>query len=205
MVGTPPFTRHLVTGSVLAAITDSVTPQGAVAIARSPLRELSDIRCVSGLVVVLAGVGDPGNVGTIIRTAAAASADAIVLASGTCDALNPKTARAATSSLFAVPVVADVELTDAVEHLSALGYTSIGTDPTAPATIYETDLTRPVAVVLGSEAHGLAAGDRMALEELVSIPMPGSVESLNVATAGAVVVFEALRQRGLSFGSKEGS
>ncbi len=188
---------------MLAAITDSVTPQGIVAVARSPLRKLPDVPEGSGVVVVLAGVSDPGNVGTLIRTAAAAAADAVILATGSCDPLNPKTARAATSSLFTIPVVADTPLEDALVHLSGRGYVTVGTDATARTTIHDADLARPVAIVLGNEAHGLHDEDRDRLDELVSIPMPGSVDSLNVATAGAIVVFEALRQRRLSFAPKE--
>lgn len=194
---------HRVTPSVLSAITDSVTPQGMVAVAHSPLRSLTDVRVTTGLVLVLAGLGDPGNVGTLIRTAAAAGADAVILASGTSDPLNPKTARAATAALFSVPIIADVDLHEALDHLSGLGYTSVGTDAAATGTMYECDLQRPVAIVVGNEAHGLSPEHRERLDEVVSIPMPGSVESLNAATAGAVVVFEMLRQRRLSFAPKE--
>ncbi|HWC14663.1 MAG TPA: RNA methyltransferase [Actinomycetota bacterium] len=196
---------HLVTPSVLAAITDSVTPQGIVAVARSPLAQIEDVRCTSGLAVVLAGVGDPGNVGTIIRTAAAAAADCVILAAGTCDVLNPKTARAATSALFSVPIVADIQLVAALDRLATLGYATVGTDASAPASMYDRDLSRPVALVVGNEARGLPSEQQRQLDEVVSIPMPGPVESLNVATAAALVVFEVLRQRRLSFGPEGGS
>lgn len=197
---------HLVTRSVLEAITDSVTPQGAVAVARSPLRNLEEVRARHGLILILVGVSDPGNVGTMIRTAAAAAVDAVVLTTGSCDPLNPKTARAATSALFDVPLVADVSFEEAAAVVSGLGFTTVGTAGSAPTTIYEADLTRRLAIVLGNEAHGLAVEHRDALDEIISIPMPGAIESLNVATAGALVLFEALRQRRLSSDeSEEGS
>lgn len=194
---------------IVKAISDSVTPQGMVAVLDSPLRELSDIRSSSGLTLVLAGVSDPGNVGTLIRTAAAARADAVVLTEGSADPLNPKTVRASASALFATTIVADVTLEAALKDLSAHGYRLVGADSAADTSLYEQDLSGPTALVLGNESWGLRGSENAQLDALVSIPMPGHMESLNVATAGSVIVFELLRQRGagraptVSSGSKE--
>lgn len=186
---------HVVGWPVAKAISDSVTPQGVIAVAESPLRDLSAIEAGSGLVVILAAVSDPGNVGTLVRSAAAAGADGVILTAGSSDVLNPKTARASASALFSVPLVADVPLAAAVEHVRSLGFRIIGTDARSDKTIYETDLTQPVALVLGNESWGLSDSEASLVDHAMSIPMPGVVESLNVAVAGSIIVFEALRQR----------
>ena len=186
---------HVAGWQVVKAVSDSVTPQGMVAVLASPLAELGSVTLDAGLVVVLAGVGDPGNVGTLIRTAAAAGADAVILTEGSADPLNPKTARASAAALFATTIVADVSLDDAVEHVRSLGAVVLGAAGDSARSIYDADLTRPVALVLGNESWGLDAAQEHLLDDTVSIPMPGSVESLNVATAGSIVMFEALRQR----------
>lgn len=200
-------TVHLVGWQIVKAISDSVTPQGMVAVIGSPLRSLDDIESVSGLVVVLAGVSDPGNVGTLVRTAAAANADAVILTDGSADPLNPKTARASASALFATTLVADVSLETTAARLTDLGYRLVGADSAAETSLYEEDLSGPTAVVLGNESWGLPETQKDLLDAVVSIPMPGTMESLNVATAGSVIVFEILRQRlqgpKVSSGNKE--
>ena len=201
------MTVHLVGWQIVKAIADSVTPQGMVAVIGSPLKTLDDIARASDLAVVLAGVSDPGNVGTLVRTAAAAQADAVILTEGSADPLNPKTARASASALFATTLVADVSLEESAVRLADLGYRLVGADSDAGTTLYEEDLSGPVAVVLGNESWGIPETQRGLLDGVVSIPMPGSMESLNVATAGSVIVFEVLRQRlqgpTVSSGSKE--
>lgn len=200
-------TVHVVGWQIVKAISDSVTPQGLVAIIGSPLGSLADIEVESGLAVVLAGVSDPGNVGTLIRTAAAADADAVILTDRSADPLNPKTARASASALFATTLVTDVSVEETAGRLHELGYRLVGADGYAPSSLYEEDLSGPVALVLGNESWGLPEEERALLDTVVSIPMPGPVESLNVATAGSVIIFEILnrarREPTVSSGNKE--
>ena len=186
---------YLVGSPVVKAMSASVTPQGIVAVAASPLTTLTTLRRTSGIVVVLAAVGDPGNVGTLIRTGAAGGVDGVVLTRGCADPLNPKTVRASAAALFTVPVVADVDLASAIDHLRSMGYRIGGLDAEGPRALYDTDLTVSLALVLGNEAWGLPGDGRGLLDDVVSIPMPGRVDSLNVATAGSIVLFESLRQR----------
>lgn len=186
---------HVVSPAVAKAITDSVTPQGVVLVAASPLRPLDSVSVETGLIMILSAVGDPGNVGTLVRSAAAAGVDAVILAEGSADVLNPKTARSSAAALFSVPLVVDVGLQEAVDHVRELGCMVVGSDPRSTADLYTTDLTAPVAVVLGNESWGVSDRDASLLDRSLSIPMPGRVESLNVAVAGSVILFEALRQR----------
>jgi TrmH family RNA methyltransferase len=184
-----------VTASVIKALSDSTTPQGVVATARLRPTTLAQLPEGVDLVLVLAQVRDPGNAGTLVRSAVAAGAGAVVFTSGTVDPLGPKTARAAAGALFEVPVIS-AELHDALAGLRAMGFTTIGSDAGALTSYDEIDLTGRVALVVGNEAWGMGGEAPRALEKLVSIPMPGRMESLNVAVAGSILLFEAVRQRG---------
>ena len=124
-----------------------------------------------------------------------AGADAAVFATGSVDPYHPKTVRAAAGALFALPVVRGIDAAAALARLGERGFTSIGADASASSTMGDTDLTGRVALVLGNEAWGLPDGLEDKVDSLVSIPMPGPVESLNVGIAGAVLLFEVVRQR----------
>ena len=183
--------------NVLRALAATATPQGVVAVARTPGFTLGELPPETDLVLVLAEVRDPGNAGTLVRTAAAAGAGCAVFSKGSTDPFGAKTVRASAGSIFKVPVARSVELEEALETLTQKGYLTVGTRADAPETIYDTDLSGKVAIVLGNEAWGFAEAD-LPIGRWVSIPIDDKVESLNVATAGAVFLFEAVRQRRLS-------
>ncbi|MDQ3659474.1 MAG: RNA methyltransferase [Actinomycetota bacterium] len=183
-----------VSGSVMRSLSDTVTPQGAVGVARSPLIPVPDFSSWD-LVLVLDEVSDPGNAGTLLRTAVAAGASGVVFTEGSVDPTNPKTVRACAGALFKVPVASGVKLEQVVDLASGAGATVVGAAASAERSLYETDLSGPLAVVVGNEARGLSEDRRTLLDEALSIPMPGPQESLNVSIAGALVLFEAVRQR----------
>jgi len=179
---------------VMARVASTVTPQPLLAVVSY---RPSPWSCVDGasLVVVCVDVRDPGNLGTVIRTADAAGVDAVVCCDGTVDPTNPKTVRATAGSLFHVPVVEGGATGDALAELVARGFTSVATVVRGGTDYVAFDWTRPVALVLGNEAAGLD-GDLVAgLDAGVTIPMAGRSESLNVGVSAAVLCFEALRQR----------
>jgi TrmH family RNA methyltransferase len=136
-------------------------------------------------VVVLAGVGDPGNAGTVIRSAAAAGAAGVLFTPGSVDPMNPKCVRATAGALFALPVAP-------VDELSSLGLVTVGAVAGGLGPD-EVDLSGPVALVLGAEAAGLPEDELFDTE--VALPLDGGVESLNVAMAATVLLYEARRQR----------
>ena len=183
-----------VSASVLKSLSDAVTPQGAVAIARSPLIPVAEVSSWD-LVLVLDGVRDPGNAGTLLRAAVAAGASAVVFTEGSVDATNPKTVRASAGALFRVPVANGAGLEEVAELAHRAGAVMVGAAAEATLPLYEAALSGPIAVVVGNEAHGLSGDRRALLDETLSIPMPGPQESLNVSIAGALVLFEAVRQR----------
>lgn len=189
---------------VMARIADTVTPQPLLALAARPDTALDNLAAAlaapepggtPGPVLVLAGVADPGNAGTLVRSAEASGARVVVFAGATVDPFGPKTVRASAGTVLQVPVV---EAPDILAGLHALGRAGVRRLATAAhdGTPYDrVDLRGAVAFVLGSEAHGLPSGIDAEIDELVTIPMVGRAESLNVAVAGSLLCFEHLRRR----------
>lgn len=179
----------VVRAGVLAKVGSTETPQPVLAVARLQADALADV-VGAAFVLVAAGVGDPGNLGTMLRSAEAAGAAALVTTAGSVDPWNPKCVRASAGALFHVRVVPDV----AAAELRALGVPLVGTAATG-GQVYTAPgaLAAPLALVLGSEAHGVPAD--VPIDRVVSIPHAGRAESLNVAMAATVLAFEAARQR----------
>jgi TrmH family RNA methyltransferase len=179
-----------VDASVLQHAADTVTPQGVLAVV--PFPELEPVS-VPGLAVVVDGLQDPGNLGTLLRTAEAAGVGHVLLAPGTVDPYNPKVVRGAAGAHFRLPITVadDWEQVGARVHGRAIWLA----DPGAELAYYDADWTRPSALIIGSEAHGAGPeAKRIATGRLV-IPMVGEAESLNAAVSAAVILFEARRQR----------
>lgn len=179
---------------VIDSLSDTVTPQGVVTVVALPERGADALRG-SSLALVLADVRDPGNAGTLVRSAAAAGADAVVFVRGSVDPLHPKVVRSAAGALFRVPVVRAVPLAEVAETLREENIQVVGSDAGAETDMYSADLTGPCALLLGNEAWGLSEEAEAFADRMVRIPMPGPVESLNVSTAGSILLFETLRQR----------
>lgn len=179
---------------VMERVADTVTPQAVMAVAGYvdvPLERLRDHRTV----VVCVDVRDPGNLGTVLRSAEASGASGVICCDGTVDVYNPKCVRASAGSLFHVQVVAGGEPVQVLDTLGSWGFRRLGTRAAGGTTYFATDLTVPTALVLGNEAWGLPTRVEDALDATVTIPMAGRGESLNVGMAAAVLCFEAARQR----------
>jgi TrmH family RNA methyltransferase len=179
---------------VIERISDTVTPQPVLAVVGFSPAVLEDIREAT-MVVVCVDVRDPGNAGTMIRTADAAGVDAVVCCDGTVDPTNPKTVRASAGSIFHTPVVVGGEAGAVLRALRSRGMITVGTDVHGGSDYAGFDWCRRVALVVGNEASGLGSSVQQELDESISIPMVGRAESLNVSVAAAIICFEALRQR----------
>ncbi|MBO9041031.1 RNA methyltransferase [Curtobacterium flaccumfaciens] len=209
-----PVDTWFVTEQVLDAMADTVTPQGVVAVCQQfptsvkdvfpdraaaaadrEARDASDEQAaLPGLVAILEEVRDPGNAGTIIRAADAAGADAVVLTGRSVDPYNPKVVRSTTGSLFHVPVSVGVTLADTIERAKALGYTVLAADVSGddlPVVRAEGMLDGPTAWVFGNEARGLTAEDLALVDRAVKVPIYGQAESMNLATAASVCLYES--------------
>jgi len=179
---------------VLERVATTVTPQPVLAIARAVDVDLEALAGAS-LVVVCIDIRDPGNLGTVLRTAEASGVGGIICCEGSVDLYNPKCVRASAGSLFHTRIVARGEPVKVLGTLGNWGLRRLGTRADDGEPYDRVDLTAPTALVLGNEAHGLSPAVAGSLDGWVSIPMQGRAESLNVGIAAAVLCFEAARQR----------
>jgi RNA methyltransferase, TrmH family len=187
-----------VSGQVMTELAQTVTPQGLLAVCRFidvPLQRLT--AAAPRLVVLLANVRDPGNAGTVLRTADAAGADGVVFSDASVDPYNSKCVRASAGSLFHVPVVAGSPLAQATAALRGAGLQVLAADGGADRRLDELEsdggLGRPTAWLFGNEAWGLPA-DLLALaDQAVAVPIYGRAESLNLAAAAAVCLYASAR------------
>jgi TrmH family RNA methyltransferase len=178
----------------------SETPQGVAALVRLKEFSLDDVlekeRLQVGPIMALAGLQDPGNLGTIIRSAEAFGSAGIILGEGTVSPLNAKAVRASAGSIFRLPVVAAAAgLEDVVAKLRAQNVRLVATSSHKGTPLDQADLTGPLAVFIGSEGSGLARGLMAQMDEAVAIPHTAQVESLNAGVAGSIILYEAARQR----------
>lgn len=184
-----------VTESVLDAMADTVTPQGIIAVAQQTPTAVKDIFAASPrLIAICEEVRDPGNLGTIIRAADAAGADAVVLTGRTVDPYNPKVVRSTTGSLFHLPISVGGDLDDVIRRAHAAQLQVIAADVkgddllTARA---EGVLARPTAWLFGNEARGLEDDALAQVDRALKLPIYGRAESLNLATAASVCLYES--------------
>ncbi|MBD2867828.1 TrmH family RNA methyltransferase [Paenibacillus arenilitoris] len=180
--------------AVMAKCTGTDTPPPAFAVVAKLSADPEALFGGDCLVVALDGVRDPGNAGTIIRSADAVGADAVVLGKGCVDLYNPKTVRSTMGSLFHLPII-EADLTELLPKARARGAKLVGTSLQAEHTCYGYDWTQPTWLLMGSESDGLSEAVRALVDESVIIPMAGEAESLNVAMASTVLLYECLRQR----------
>ena len=209
---------YQVDDKVMTKLSDTKTPQGVLAVIRMPATRLQQLQPAfvakkrsvgngndtatalpdvdnNAPVVILDRIQDPGNLGTVIRTADAAGAMGIVLLEGCVDAFSPKVVRASMGSLFHLPVVQEVSAEEALTWCYGHGYEPAATAMTGASNLYKTDLSRKMAFILGNEANGVSEELQAAAETLLFIPMAGLAESMNVAMAAGIILFEGLRQR----------
>jgi TrmH family RNA methyltransferase len=184
-----------VSDEVMEKLTSTVTPQGLLGICAFVDVELGPEAAGPGCVALLHAVRDPGNAGTVLRSADAAGAAAVVFSAASVDVYNPKTVRASAGSLFHLPVVRDLETAAAVERLRAGGRRILAMDASGEADLYELDLSDPIAFVFGNEAWGLPDDVIALADATVRVPIGGRAESLNLAASATVCLFEWARQQ----------
>lgn len=180
---------YLASPAIVAAAADTVHPQGVVAVAEWP-----HVPARRGPIVILDAVQDPGNVGTLLRSAEAAGAGLLLCAPGTADVFNPKVVRAASGAHFYLPLQSSATWDDIAAALAGTPHVyASAADAAMP--YFAADWRQPAALIIGNEAHGISAEAAALATRRISIPMQGRAESLNAAVAGSIILFEALRQR----------
>lgn len=184
-----------VSDKVLKKIADTETPQGIIAVCERRSKRLDDFLASGKMLLVLARVTDPGNIGTMLRTADAAGVGGLLLLQGCADIYAPKTVRASMGSLFHLPVLSGLSEELLVQAARKAGYELLVTCLDGAENLYKADLQGRLAFVMGNEANGVSDALLAAADKRVFIPMQGRAESLNVAMAAGIVMFEALRQK----------
>jgi len=187
--------------SLFRQLAETDSPQGIIALLRQRRITLADLRLQGpvpnkpALLVLVDGVQDPGNLGTIVRSADAAGVQGVLLLKGTADIYNPKALRSTMGSVFHLPVLQNLTPAEVFPFFELHGLKTVAGDTRGLKAVYECDLTGPCVLVAGSEGAG--AGDRVLekVAERVRIPMPGRAESFNVAVSLSIMLYEAVRQR----------
>lgn len=185
---------HPVTERAAKALSDTVTPAGLVAVCELPSTGLADVLAgAPRLVAVGVEIGEPGNAGTLIRIADAMGAAAVVFAGHSVDPYNGKCLRASAGSIFSVPVVVAPDAGSTISALQAAGLQLLATTVDGDVSLDDADLSAPTAWLFGAEAHGLPAELAGQADTRVTIPMAGAAQSLNVAAAAAICLYQSSR------------
>ncbi len=187
-------TLMAVDGPVMAAMSDTQTPQGVLAVLPVPSLPTPE---APTFVLISDGIADPGNLGTIMRAAAGAGVEMLIVTAGTVDVTNPKVVRSAAGAHFRLPI--RQYSWEAIPQRLA-GHVVFLADSRGGTPYYDIDWTQPCALIVSDEAHGPSQPARRTAHARTIIPMPGKIESLNVSAAAAVLMFEVARQRSRSQG-----
>ncbi|NYF99498.1 TrmH family RNA methyltransferase [Janibacter cremeus] len=187
---------HEASEEVLAAMCDADTPQGTAAVVDwTPTTLAAVLAREPRLLVLLTHVRDPGNLGTVIRGADAAGADAVLVSEGSVDVTGPKTVRSTAGSIFHLPVVTGLDVAATLTALDDAGVRRLAADGVGERTIDEVDLTTAHAWVMGNEAWGLEPDTRQACDDVVRVPIHGHAESLNLAMATTICLYTSARSQ----------
>ncbi len=187
---------HLVTERAAKALSDTVTPVGLVAVCEPPLMALADVLATAPkLIAAAVEISEPGNAGTLIRIADAMGAAAVIFGGSSVDPYNGKCLRASAGSIFSIPVIVAAEARTVLDDLRAAGLQVLATAVDGEMALGDAEslLSRPTAWLFGPESHGLPAAVAAAADHRVHIPMYGGAESLNVAAAAAICLYQSAR------------
>lgn len=185
-----------VTDQIFQAVSDTKTPQGVMAVVSQLDYKENDITSKdNGFLIIADQVQDPGNLGTLIRTAHASGVDGVFLSKGCVDLYNPKTIRATMGSIFHIPVLTDVDLRSLVQDLIHKKTEIYATALEGSKELYAYDYRKKTAIIIGNEANGISEETKAIVPNFIKIPMPGGAESLNASIAAGICMFEVVRQR----------
>lgn len=191
------YDYEIVSNAVYDRMSDTKTPQGILAVVKMPNYKLEDLlpKDKVPLLVVLENIQDPGNLGTIIRTAEGAGATGIIMSKDTVDIYNPKTIRSTMGSLFRVPFLYTDDIVSLVNDLKSKDISIFAAHLKGRNYYYDENMTVPMAILIGNEGNGLTDALSDTADVKIKIPMEGRLESLNAAVSTAVILYESMRQR----------
>ena len=192
------YSTYQVTEKIFKEISDTDSPQGILAVVEFNEYILEESLKEDNFFIVLDRVQDPGNLGTIIRTADAFGANGVIVTSGCVDVYNPKTIRSTMGSIFQIPIIHIGNISEAIDSLKDKGISVISSSLETDKYLYDIDLKSDCALVIGNEGKGISEEVIKSSDQLVKIPMSGDAESLNAAIASGVLMYEVLRQRSVT-------
>jgi TrmH family RNA methyltransferase len=190
---------YFINDSYFSSLSDTVTPQGILAVIYKTKTHLNIKK--NGFYLILENISDPGNLGTIIRTADAANITGIILTNNSVDKYNTKVMRATMGSIFHIDVFEEYDIIDTIKAFNDSGYKVYGAASNTSRYIWEIQLKENICIIIGNETTGLSEGVLERVSERINIPMPGKSESLNASMAAGIFIYEHLRQ--LTMGIKE--
>jgi len=185
----------ILTERLFKEISDTENPQGILAVIRKKTYSFERVLSESSFILFLDSLQDPGNLGTIIRTADAAGADGIILSKGCVDLYNPKVLRATMGSIFHIPVLQAADLVEAIGIVRAKGFGVYAAHLKGKVNYFDVDMKKRTAIIIGNEANGISEEISAQADMLVRIPMPGRAESLNASVAAGLLMYEVVRNR----------
>lgn len=189
------FRIHYVPENIFNDICSTETPQGVLAVISRGNYDLNNLIIkTDGFYIVLDGIQDPGNLGTIIRTADAVNADGIILSDGCTDAFSPKTLRSTMGSIFRVNVFENINLEDALQKMKRYKIKILASSLEAKKLYFEEDFGNGTAIVIGSESHGIRPAVLNLADSLIKIPMSEQIDSLNASVAAGILIYEKYRR-----------
>ncbi|HOJ09677.1 MAG TPA: 23S rRNA (guanosine(2251)-2'-O)-methyltransferase RlmB [Clostridiales bacterium] len=190
---------YVVPDNLFKGMSDTGTPQGILAVVKMRNYTMDDIIALKNnkdnLFVVLDSIQDPGNMGTIIRTADAADFTAIIVSKGCVDFYNPKVLRSTMGSIFHIPVVFCDNLADVLKYFRSQGIKTYAAHLNGTVSYFNVNMSNNAAIIIGNEANGISNETASLADIFIKIPMPGSAESLNASVAAGVLIYESVRQR----------
>lgn len=176
-------------------VTDTQNPQGVMAVLNTRNYIIDDIYDDKNFFIILDSIQDPGNMGTIIRTADAVGATCIVLSKGCVDVYNPKVLRSTMGSMFHIPICLSEDIFKTMDEMKSRGIKLCAAHLEGESDYFDLGLKDHIAIIIGNEANGISEEVKSYADILVKIPMPGKAESLNASVAAGILMFEVLRNR----------
>ncbi len=187
--------KYILPNNLFSDISDTTAPQGIMAVLKSKRIDLQDILIQNNFLLILDSIQDPGNLGTIIRTADAANATGLILSKGCVDVYNPKVLRSTMGSIFHIPIFLTENIIETVRFLKQKQINVYASQLNAENNYFDVDFKKNMALIIGNESNGVQKELLFEADELIKIPMPGRSESINASVACAILTFEVVRQR----------
>ncbi|MCL1843537.1 MAG: RNA methyltransferase [Defluviitaleaceae bacterium] len=186
---------EVIRDSLFQSLADTVTPQGIIAVCEKIPHRLCNLLQPGGFILMGECLNDPGNAGTLVRTAAAAGAAGAIFTQGSCDIFSPKVLRAAAGAVLRLPIISDAATATTLSELKSSGVQIFSAHPRGTVLPYELNLRESFCLLVGNESHGISKEAESLSDALVRLPMTHETESLNASAAGSILLYEAVRQR----------